>query len=238
MICMERDYALQKNPKWLDYIFILTLMIIIYGDSIYTLGPLFESERVYIASMIVLNMVPIVLLAVFGFKYWNESIKIKGRSAADTYMLLCNLACIILCIISTVSIIDSRTTRDLLQYDRELYLLFWLVFNTINFAYIWQFCAVDERSEAERTQDSEDRLNLIISQYSLSQREAEIAAHLLQGKNNKEMAESLFLSPNTIKVHASNLYRKLGAANRIQAVQALRGEEIINSYTMDKTEEE
>ena len=55
-----------------------------------------------------------------------------------------------------------------------------------------------------------------------------------QGKNNKEIAAILYLSPNTIKVHASNLYRKLGAANRVQAMQVLMGEE----KTVTATEEE
>ena len=62
--------------------------------------------------------------------------------------------------------------------------------------------------------------------FNLSQREREIAELIYQGKNNKEIAAILYLSPNTIKVHASNLYRKLGAANRVQASQVLRGEEI------------
>ena len=57
----------------------------------------------------------------------------------------------------------------------------------------------------------------------LSERESEIAKLIFEGKNNKEMAELLYLSPNTVKVHASNLYRKLGASNRVQAVQILGG---------------
>jgi DNA-binding NarL/FixJ family response regulator len=36
----------------------------------------------------------------------------------------------------------------------------------------------------------------------------------------------MYLSPNTVKVHASNLYRKLGVANRVQAVRALTGEPV------------
>ena len=34
----------------------------------------------------------------------------------------------------------------------------------------------------------------------------------------------MYLSPNTVKVHASNLYRKLGVTNRVQAVRVLNGE--------------
>ena len=35
----------------------------------------------------------------------------------------------------------------------------------------------------------------------------------------------LFLSSNTIKVHTSNLYRKLGVSTRMQAVGVVRGED-------------
>ena len=34
----------------------------------------------------------------------------------------------------------------------------------------------------------------------------------------------MYLSPNTVKVHASNLYRKIGAENRVQAIQIMAGE--------------
>ena len=43
-------------------------------------------------------------------------------------------------------------------------------------------------------------------------------------KTNK-IADMLFLSSNTIKVHTSNLYRKLGVSTRMQAVGVVRGED-------------
>lgn len=224
MICMERDYAEAENPRWLDIVFVIDAMIIFYADSIYTLGPLFKSESVYVISMIVLNMIPIILLAVFGLQFWSFGRAKKGHRTTNVYMLIYNLVCIMLCVISTASIIDSRTAHDFIGYDKEVYLGFWLIFNAVNLIFIWKSCAVDERNETQRIQSPEERLDMLTERYGLSQREREIAELLLQGKNNKEIASILYLSPNTIKVHASNLYRKLGAANRVQAVQILRGE--------------
>lgn len=86
-----------------------------------------------------------------------------------------------------------------------------------------------EMTEAETLQQpmsSEDYLVHAAGEYRFSAREMEIARMLCKGKNNNEMAEVLYLSPNTVKVHASNLYRKLGVKNRLQAVQVLRGERI------------
>ncbi|MGE5476531.1 MAG: response regulator [Bacteroidales bacterium] len=53
----------------------------------------------------------------------------------------------------------------------------------------------------------------------LSRREAEILALLVEGRTNKEIALCLELQEITIKVHLRNVYRKIGAANRAQAVR-------------------
>ena len=53
----------------------------------------------------------------------------------------------------------------------------------------------------------------------LSRREAEILALLVEGRTNKEIAIVLSLQEITIKVHLRNVYRKIGAANRAQAVR-------------------
>lgn len=53
----------------------------------------------------------------------------------------------------------------------------------------------------------------------LSEREREVLDLIAAGATNREIADSLFLSPHTIKDHTSALYRKLGARNRAEAVQ-------------------
>lgn len=52
----------------------------------------------------------------------------------------------------------------------------------------------------------------------LSEREAEILALITQAKSNVEIAELLFLSPNSIKTYIRSAYRKIGATNRVGAV--------------------
>jgi two-component system nitrate/nitrite response regulator NarL len=53
----------------------------------------------------------------------------------------------------------------------------------------------------------------------LSRREAEILTLLVDGRTNKEIAIQLDLQEITIKVHLRNVYRKIGSANRAQAVR-------------------
>ena len=52
----------------------------------------------------------------------------------------------------------------------------------------------------------------------LSDRESEVLEGLCQGMSNKEMAEVLFVSPETIKSHVSTVIGKLGVKDRTQAV--------------------
>ena len=54
---------------------------------------------------------------------------------------------------------------------------------------------------------------------SLTRREADILRHLATGLPLKEIAGNLNISKNTIKTHLRNLYRKLGAEDRTDAVE-------------------
>lgn len=56
----------------------------------------------------------------------------------------------------------------------------------------------------------------------LTRREAEILELLAQGRTDREIAATLFLSPGTVRVHVSNMMRKLDVASRDEAVELLR----------------
>ena len=58
-----------------------------------------------------------------------------------------------------------------------------------------------------------------ISELGISNREYEILIKISEGLSNKEIAEKLFVSESTIKTHISNLYVKLDAKRRTQAIQ-------------------
>ena len=58
----------------------------------------------------------------------------------------------------------------------------------------------------------------------LSGRERDVLELIAEGKTNVGIGRELSLSVHTVKQHASNIYRKLGARNRAEAVQ--RGEHL------------
>ena len=56
----------------------------------------------------------------------------------------------------------------------------------------------------------------------LSEREVEILHLIEAGCTNREIAQRLVLSPNTVKRHTGNIYGKLGVNSRTQAVAKAR----------------
>jgi two-component system, NarL family, response regulator LiaR len=57
----------------------------------------------------------------------------------------------------------------------------------------------------------------------LSPRELDVLKLLVEGLSNAEIAEALFLSPNTVKTHVRGIMNKLAVSDRVQAaVTALR----------------
>jgi len=52
----------------------------------------------------------------------------------------------------------------------------------------------------------------------LTEREKEILKYLQHGRTSRQIAEILVISERTVKFHIGNCLRKLGAANRTQAV--------------------
>lgn len=53
----------------------------------------------------------------------------------------------------------------------------------------------------------------------ITRRELEILELIAQGMSNREIAQKLFVSENTVKTHSSRVFDKLGAKRRTQAVQ-------------------
>lgn len=58
-----------------------------------------------------------------------------------------------------------------------------------------------------------------LEELGITKRELEILSLIASGMSNREIAEKLFVSENTVKTHSSRLFDKMNAKRRTQAVQ-------------------
>ena len=69
----------------------------------------------------------------------------------------------------------------------------------------------------------------------LSARDSELLVLLRQGYTNREIAERLYLSENTVKTHLRRLFHKLGVSNRTQAAMVATEDEEFRPRTATPT---
>ncbi|MEX2153867.1 MAG: helix-turn-helix transcriptional regulator [Gemmatimonadaceae bacterium] len=64
-------------------------------------------------------------------------------------------------------------------------------------------------------------------QLGITQRELEVLELIAAGLSNREIAERLYVSENTVKTHAGSVFEKLNAKRRTQAVQLAKAAGLI-----------
>lgn len=66
-----------------------------------------------------------------------------------------------------------------------------------------------------------------IEQLGITPREHEILTHIAAGLSTREIAQTLFVSENTVKTHSRRLFEKLHARRRTHAVQIAKAQGLI-----------
>lgn len=75
-------------------------------------------------------------------------------------------------------------------------------------------------------------------QQELSERELEILKLVATGVSNKEIAQRLYISTNTVKVHLKNIFAKIGAVSRTEAAMYAVKIGLVQGVTPEKNEVE
>ncbi len=63
---------------------------------------------------------------------------------------------------------------------------------------------------------------LIMEQAELTPREIEVATRVCDGFDDAEIAQRLFISPQTVKNHLKGIYKKLDVHSRVQLVNSIK----------------
>ena len=64
--------------------------------------------------------------------------------------------------------------------------------------------------------------------HDLTPRELQVLVEIALGRSNAEIAESLFISPHTVRNHVNRIFSKLGVAGRAQAIVLARDEGLLD----------
>ena len=84
-----------------------------------------------------------------------------------------------------------------------------------NIAYPLKLRKVPKDEVEKRVREMIEMVKLT-KKYSLTARETEVLELILENYDNSEIVRRLCISPNTLKKHLQNLYRKTNVAGRIQ----------------------
>ena len=77
--------------------------------------------------------------------------------------------------------------------------------------------------EASRLIEMDGGVASITKPNELSRRELEVLRHIQLGLTNRQIAQRLFVSTNTVNKHVHRVLRKLDVSNRVQAAIYVRG---------------
>ena len=86
-------------------------------------------------------------------------------------------------------------------------------------------CGATALEETARTElvasGAKPRRQALSGAESLTPSERRVATMAAEGLTNRDIAQSLFVTPKTVEVHLSSAYRKLGIGSRTQLAAAL-----------------
>lgn len=160
----------------------------------------------------------LALFALFGFLmhatwlcYSKKRFLTPENRTLHTYILFMSIACITLLVVNNIVRIFYPA------YLNAVYLVIALRFffiNTITIYLIIKFGFV--RLHLFRNRESPDRLRQFFDQRGITSREREVILLLVEGKRYKEIADQLFISAETVKKHASSIYRKTEVSGKLK----------------------
>ena len=204
--------------KWLTVglaVFVLTygLKIFLPQGSILSFLNIFHGN--VFDNMLLFEIVVLILILIPGKKVADRK-RIKLRRSFGWFFLLRYIIIIGIFIIFVVFVSNaSEVIPRAVRYPLALVLVLFFSLAPV----IWIKFYFRKYAESMLL-FVEDRkvLDSVFEKYGISKREQDILKLILDGKSNKDIEETLFISYHTVKNHVYNLYQKLGVKSRYELV--------------------
>ncbi len=119
-------------------------------------------------------------------------------------------------------IVSGILLQVLWQHSYDLHILALLIILANTFVFVWfRRVFLKHIGSAAEMIDSAALLHAS-AKYQLSKREGEILELLLQGKENREIEDLLFISISTVKNHVHHIFKKMGVRSRAQLFKRIK----------------
>lgn len=231
---------------WTTFSSILLTTVLLYVMSRYLIGllPIEEGQRklgnritlMIVALFLILSLFFIIgrsdgnwvvaMNLTFGYHFFSGSMLMvahgitslifrKRSKGREQEMLLLGMSVTFLPLIITFPL-------DLIFFRDHTFKLAYLSFS-IYVVFLYLFISRHYFQDYDMLVEQPAFPHQVLRERGISSREEEIAELLVEGKTNREIAERLFISENTVKTHIKNIYGKLKVSNRVQLYSLLRG---------------
>jgi len=216
-MCFEVVNKRMREKTVVPFFVVQSLIFLIYGASlVYT--SLFDTVYLQLISDgiiyywmivdIICRTIGIVILIRYGRKMKLPEEKMNALRLGWMFMIL---------FIVQIALLSSI---ELDVYIAGFYMLVFFSGNIPILLYIHMHFSKHYHPAMEGS--GAQALNRHFESVGLTRREQEIVALISMGKSNQEIADSLFISLQTVKDHNHRIYSKLGLKNRGQVMNLLR----------------
>ncbi|WP_024770930.1 response regulator transcription factor [Aquimarina macrocephali] len=201
-ILEERRHTIKPIFKKLLIAFsVMLTLLIISGHFIKILNFLQYVVALFLGISVVMSMILI--------RITKPKVNIVHREKMERYIAIAVLILIPLSLLTNYVV-------DLNGINTKIGFTLPLIFIVLAGSKLWSDI---ERLSLFKPKNTVKEQNLI--NYSLTNREKEIALLLIKGNTYKKISEQLFISIPTVKTHVSNIYRKCKINNRIELISLL-----------------
>ena len=165
---------------------------------------LLHTERLFSSVTVAAVLFTLVLLAFRPIRY------LKGKSKIPLLAIL-----LLLALIHGLAFLPFLTDTQL----ELLFIFFFFLTNTalgVYFMYAGNFPSLAKESSPAITLDG------FVAKYGITAREKDVILEIYKGKTNQEIADTLFVTLQTIKDHTHRIYQKTEVRNRNQLASLVR----------------